>query len=165
MIVPAVALNHLGGLHDTIHIIDTQSPSLLNAFTGTSALSIFSLLAWGLGYFGQPHILVRFMATKTHHEIPKAQFICMSWMNLALYGAIFTGLFSIAFFAQHPLANTETAFLQLAKTLFNPWVAGLLLAAVLSATMSTSSAQLLASASALAEDCYHRFFAPTSQST
>ncbi|ALA24402.1 proline:sodium symporter PutP [Piscirickettsia salmonis] len=160
LIVPAVALHHLGGISTTLHIIDSQSSFLLNAFHGTSALGTFSLLAWGLGYFGQPHILVRFMATKTHKDIPKAQFICMTWMNFALYGAIFTGLFSIAFFAQTPLANPETAFLQLAKTLFNPWVAGILLAAVFSATMSTSSAQLLASASALAEDCYHRFLRP-----
>lgn len=160
LIVPAVTLNHLGGLHEITHIINAHSPFKLNALTDTNLFGILSLLAWGLGYFGQPHILVRFMATKTHRDIPKAQFICMAWMNIALYGAIFTGLFGIAFFAQHPLANTETVFLQLAKTLFNPWIAGLLLAAVLSATMSTSSAQLLASASAFAEDFYHRFFRP-----
>ncbi|NCX93666.1 MAG: sodium/proline symporter PutP [Gammaproteobacteria bacterium] len=156
--VPAVTLYSLHGLHPTLDLIHAQGSYFLDAYHGVTIVGVISLLTWGLGYFGQPHILVRFMAAKSHHEIPKAQFICMTWMVFSLYGAVCTGLFGIAYFAHQPLANPETAFIYLAHNLFNPWVTGFLLAAVLSANMSTSSAQLLASSSAITEDLYHTFF-------
>lgn len=155
--VPVVTLYALHGLHPTLDMIQAQSSDLLNAYHDITFVGVLSLLAWGLGYFGQPHILVRFMATRSHHEVPKAQFICMLWMVVALYGAVFTGLFAIAYFAKTPLSDPETAFLYLAHDLFNPWITGFLLAAVLSTCMSTSSAQLLASSSAITEDLYHTF--------
>ncbi len=161
LVVPAVTLQSLGGLDNTLRIIGSHgSANYFDVFHGTSWIAIISFLAWGLGYFGQPHIIVRFMAIKKHTEAPKAQFICMTWMNIALYGAVFTGLFGMAFFASSPLKDPETGFIHLSTTLFNPWVAGVLLAAVLSATMSTSSAQLLGSSSAFVEDFYHRFIRP-----
>ncbi|MCY4178222.1 MAG: sodium/proline symporter PutP, partial [Endozoicomonadaceae bacterium] len=161
LIIPAVTLHALHGLDNTMDIIrNYTTPGYLDAFSGISTIGILSLLSWGLGYFGQPHILVRFMAMRTHREAPKAQFICMSWMNLSLYGAVFTGLFGMAFFAKSPLKDPETNFIHLSTLLFNPWISGALLAAVLSATMSTSSSQLLASSSAIAEDFYRRFFRP-----
>lgn len=162
LVVPAMTLNSLGGLDNTMRIIGTHADaSYLDAFNGISLVGTVSLLAWGLGYFGQPHIIVRFMAMRKHTDAPKAQFICMTWMNLALYGAVFTGIFGMAFFANNPLKDTETGFIHLSTILFNPWIAGILLAAVLSATMSTSSAQLLGSSSAVVEDFYHRFLRPT----
>ncbi len=160
LVVPITVLYHLGSLQGSLSTITHQSSVYLNAFKGTSFIGVISLFAWGLGYFGQPHILVRFMATKSAKTIPQAQFICMTWMCLALLGAVFTGLLGIAFFAPNGLSNPETVFLVLAESLFNPWIAGLLLAAVLSATMSTASAQLLASSSAVAEDFYHKFIRP-----
>ncbi len=156
--VPAVTLYALHGLHPTLDLIQAQGANFSNAFSDISIVGIISLLAWGLGYFGQPHILVRFMAARNHKTIPQAQFICMTWMILSLFGALFTGFFAIAYFAGSPLANPETAFLYLAKDLFNPWITGVLLAAVLSANMSTTSAQLLSSSSAITEDLYHTFF-------
>ncbi|CAM3468345.1 sodium/proline symporter PutP [Paraphotobacterium marinum] len=157
LVVPAVIFNNLEGYSHIINGIDTKSPELLNPFYNISIASTLSLLAWGLGYFGQPHILVRFMATKNEKVIPQARIICMSWMSLALVGAVLTGIFSIVFFQGTLIKSPETIFIILSKTLFNPWIGGILLAAVLSATMSTASAQLLASSSAVVEDFYHKF--------
>ena len=135
--------------------IDT---SYLNVYSGTTALGIISLVAWGLGYFGQPHILVRFMGIKSMKEIPKARLIGMVWMILSLFGAIFVGFAGIAYFANTPLENSETVFIMFSQVLFNPWVAGFLLAAILSAIMSTVDSQLLVSSSALAQDFYKSIF-------
>jgi len=155
--VPLVTLHALHGVHPALDLIAIQGTHFLDAFSGISFLGVLSLLAWGLGYFGQPHIIVRFMAAKNHRVIPQAQFICMTWMIVSLFGAAFTGFFAIAYFAKMPLSDPETAFLYLAHDLFNPWIAGVLLAAVLSANMSTTSAQLLSSSSAITEDLYHSF--------
>jgi sodium/proline symporter len=162
LIVPCVAFDHLGGLNHTVELLLNKGPGYFNAFNSLTFLSIASLLGWGLGYFGQPHIIVRFMAIRTTKDIPLARLICMAWMVLALYGAIFTGLTGAAYVHAHALTldNPENIFLLLAQALFNPWIAGLLLAAVLSAIMSVSSAMLLSAASSLSEDFYHPFFAP-----
>ncbi|MEG0677842.1 MAG: sodium:proline symporter, partial [Comamonas sp.] len=115
------------------------------------------------GYFGQPHILVRFMAAESLKTIPHARRIGMSWMVLCLGGAVSVGFFGIAFFGSRPdLAvgvngNAETVFLEVAKLLFNPWISGVLLAAVLAAVMSTLSCQLLVCSSALTQDIYKTF--------
>ena len=98
LVVPAVIFNNLEGYSHIINGIDNKSPELLNPFYNISIAGTLSLLAWGLGYFGQPHILVRFMATKNENVIPQARRICMSWMSLALVGAVLTGMFSIVFF-------------------------------------------------------------------
>lgn len=155
LIVPIITMLHVGGWHELITKLAVNGKDYFDAFHGISVIGIFSLLAWGLGYFGQPHILVRFMAAKSSKVIPLARFICMTWMILALYGAIFTGLTGNAYF--HSLTNPETVFILLAQNLFNPWIAGILIAAVLSAIMSTVAAQMLASTSALTEDFYRAF--------
>ncbi|WP_119343951.1 sodium/proline symporter PutP [Facilibium subflavum] len=165
ILVPVVVLYHIGSINTALTDVAQQSPVYLDAFKGTSIIGVLSLFAWGLGYFGQPHILVRFMATKTARSIPQAQFICMTWMCIALLGAVFTGLFGLAYFSSKGLSNPETIFIVLSNTFFNPWIAGVLLAAVLSATMSTASAQLLASSSAVVEDFYHKFFRPKASTT
>lgn len=115
---------------------------------------ILSLLAWGLGYLGQPHILVRFMAAKALPELKTARRVCMSWMFLSLVGAMAIGYYGKIYFAKAPLENPETVFLILSTALVNPWITGVMLAAVLSAIMSTLCAQLLVSSSAFAEDFY-----------
>ncbi|WP_018933672.1 sodium/proline symporter PutP [Gracilibacillus lacisalsi] len=154
IIVPIIAINAAGGWDKVVSQVGSIDPGYLNAFTDTTAIGIISLLAWGLGYFGQPHIITRFMAVKSTKEIPKARFIGMSWMVFALYGSIFTGFAGIAYFADTPLDNAETVFIAFTQELFNPWVAGILLAAILSAIMSTIDSQLLVSSSAVAEDFY-----------
>ena len=154
IVVPVAVVAGAGGWDATVATIGAIDPGRLDAFHGMTVLGIVSLLAWGLGYFGQPHILVRFMAVRSPDEIPKARLVGMSWMILALYGAIFTGFAGSAYFAADPLVNPETVFIALTQALFNPWVAGVLLAAILAAIMSTIDSQLLVSSSALTEDFY-----------
>ena len=139
------------------------TPEKLDIFKGASFVGIISLLAWGLGYFGQPHILVRFMAASSVNTIPSARRISMVWMILCLAGAVAVGFIGIPYFAAHPSgaaavnANAETVFMEITKQLFNPWIAGALLAAILAAVMSTLSCQLLVCSSALTEDIYRKF--------
>lgn len=154
LLVPVVVISITGGWGETVNTVGNIDPSRLDAFHGMTLLGIVSLMAWGLGYFGQPHIIVRFMAIKNSRDMPTARLIGMAWMVLAMFGAIFTGFAGIAYFADQPLENAETVFINLTQVLFNPWVAGVLLAAILSAIMSTIDSQLLVSASALTEDFY-----------
>ncbi len=160
LVTPLFVILALGDMGSAMATIEAQNPANFDMFRGLSFVAIISLLAWGLGYFGQPHILVRFMAADSVKTIPNARRIGMAWMILCLGGAVAVGFFGIAYFAGHPeLAgpvseNGERVFLELVKILFNPWVAGLILSGVLAAVMSTLSAQLLVSSSALTQDFY-----------
>ena len=153
----------VGGLQPHESITQMIAPEKLDMFLDASFVGIVSLMAWGLGYFGQPHILVRFMAAESVGAIPTARRIGMTWMILCLGGSIAVGFIGIPYFMAHlesagPVsANAETVFIEIAKQLFNPWVAGLLLAAILAAVMSTLSCQLLICSSALTEDLYRTF--------
>ncbi|KAA0546350.1 sodium/proline symporter PutP [Bacillus sp. BGMRC 2118] len=158
IIVPIVAFTELGGYSETVRQVGELDPMYLDAFSGMTAIGIISLLAWGLGYFGQPHIITRFMAIKSVKDVPKARFIGMTWMVFGLFGAIFTGFAGIAYFSGNSLPDGEQVFIQFADVLFNPWVSGILLAAILAAIMSTIDSQLLVSSSAVAEDIYRAVF-------
>jgi sodium/proline symporter len=166
LIAPVVVIAASGGVDASLAAIEQVDPARLNWFEGTSAIGIVSLLAWGLGYVGQPHILARFMAAESYAAIAPARRIGMTWMFLCLAGAMLVGFFAIAWYAAHPEqaaavnANPERVFLLIAQQLFNPWIAGLLLAAVLAAIMSTLSCQLLVCSSALTEDFYKAFLRP-----
>tara|TARA_R110000868_G_scaffold380784_1_gene646926 strand:+ start:97670 stop:99148 length:1479 start_codon:yes stop_codon:yes gene_type:complete len=160
VIVPVVAITHMGGVHATMSHLTTLPHHYFDVFSGTSAILIFSYLAWGLGYSGQPHIVVRFMAARSSREIPIAQLICMAWMIFALYLAVMTGFAGKAYFMPNMLAHPETVLIELTKSLLNPWLGGVVIAGALSAAMSATSAQLLASASAAAEDFYHMIRGP-----
>lgn len=133
---------------------------------GTSFLAVVSAAAWGLGYFGQPHILARFMAAENVKTLVKARRISMTWMILCLAGAVLVGYYGIAYFQGHPehvaqlQGNPERVFMVLSTILFNPWIAGAILSAILAAIMSTLSAQLLVCSSALTEDFYKGFLRP-----
>jgi sodium/proline symporter len=137
----------------------------LNVYHEMTLIGILSLLAWGLGYFGQPHILARFMAIDSPKSVPKAQMIGIGWMVFALFGAVFVGFTGIAYFADSPLPDPEFVFLVMVRELFNPWLAGILLAAILSAVMSTVDSQLLVCSSAIAEDFYKGLFRPDRPNT
>ncbi|WLD93750.1 sodium/proline symporter PutP [Alkalihalobacillus sp. AL-G] len=156
IVVPIVAMQKLGGWSSTVNQVGSMDASYVDIMSGLGILAIISSLAWGLGYFGQPHILVRFMGIRSSKDIPKARLIGMGWMVISLFGAIFTGFAAIAYFADNPLQGpeAETAFILFSQVLFDPWVAGILLAAILAAIMSTVDSQLLVSSSALAEDFY-----------
>lgn len=163
ILAPLMVIYADGGVGVSAAIIDTARSGAFDMFQGQTVVAVISLLAWGLGYFGQPHILVRFMAAESVQTIPNARRIGMTWMVLCLGGAVAVGFFGIAFFNGRPdlaggvNANAETVFLEVAKLLFNPWISGVLLAAVLAAVMSTLSCQLLVCSSALTQDIYKTF--------
>ncbi|EAL3919493.1 sodium/proline symporter PutP [Campylobacter upsaliensis] len=160
IIVPLVMLSNLGGYEAAISIVQEIKPQNLSMGEGVSALAIISALAWGLGYFGQPHILVRFMSIRSTKEIPTATFVGISWMVISLIGACFIGILGIAYVHKFNLTlqDPEKIFIVMSQLLFNPWIAGILLSAILAAIMSTASSQLLVSSSTLAEDFYRRIF-------
>lgn len=160
ILVPAVTILHTGGFGETFSTVHSIDPQLLNLFKGAELVGVISLFAWGLGYFGQPHIIVRFMAISSVKEIKKARRIGMGWMIFSVAGAMFTGLVGIAFFSKQgiKLTDPETVFIELGKILFHPIITGFLLAAILAAVMSTISSQLLVTSSSLTEDIYKTFF-------
>ncbi|MFN7386055.1 MAG: sodium/proline symporter PutP [Lysobacteraceae bacterium] len=168
LLVPVVVVLDSGGLAASLALVEEVDPAKLDPFNGGAlgVVGIVSLLAWGLGYVGQPHILARFMAASSLRAIPAARRIGMAWMILCLGGAMAVGFFANAYFAQHPeqlgpvAQNPERVFIQLSTLLFNPWIAGVLLSAILAAIMSTLSCQLLVCSSALTEDFYKGFVRP-----
>jgi SSS family solute:Na+ symporter/sodium/proline symporter len=159
VLVPIVAINEVGGISEVQRSVSNINPELLNIFSGVSLISIISAMAWGLGYFGQPHIIVRFMAIRSVKDMPTARRIGMSWMIVTIIGAMATGFTGVAYVAKTgiKLDDPETIFILLSQVLFNPLIAGFLLAAILAAIMSTISSQLLVTSSSLTEDFYKTF--------
>jgi sodium/proline symporter len=163
ILAPVMVLVATGGMDSTFAAIELQDATNFDMFKGATFVGVISLMAWGLGYFGQPHILARFMAADSVKSIPAARRISMTWMILCLGGAVAVGFFGIAYFSANPelagpvTENPERVFIELSKLLFNPWIAGILLSAILAAVMSTLSCQLLVCSSALTEDFYKAF--------
>ena len=137
----------------------TIDPHYLSLFDGLTFFGFLSAITWGLGYFGQPHIIVRFMAVRSVDEVAKARNIGMGWMAISVLGAIGLGIFGRAYIERNgiAIADPETIFIVLAELLFHPLVTGFLYAALLAAIMSTISSQLLVSSSSLTEDFYRLF--------
>ncbi len=171
ILTPIVVMLGTGGAESSFLAIEAVDASNFDMLKGASFIGVVSLMAWGLGYFGQPHILARFMAADSVKSIPKARRISMTWMILCLGGAVAVGFFGIAYFSVHPevggavAENPERVFIELAKVLFNPWIAGVLLSAILAAVMSTLSCQLLVCSSALTEDFYKAFLRKNASQT
>ena len=158
VVVPVLTYHRAGGI-DAISeamVLKNISPALLpEARTLPMALCmIVSSMAWGLGYFGQPHILVRFMSIKSVEKLGKSMTIAIVWVLLSLSGAVFVGFIGIAMYDNLSGGQEEKVFIYMIRDLFNPWFGGILLAAIFSAIMSTIDSQLLVSSSALSEDFY-----------
>lgn len=163
LIVPVWAIQHQGGWEATEAAMSAKGSGFLDMFTsgdGTAlgVLGIVSSLAWGLGYFGQPHILARFKAIRSEDDIPTARRIAVGWSALGLLGALLVGFAAVGFEFPEPLEDGERAFIMLVDVLFHPVISGILLAAILAAIMSTADSQLLVSSSALTEDFYKALF-------
>jgi len=161
VLMPAVVLwggqgNGFGQMETTLTSID---PNFLSLSHGLTAIGWLSAVTWGLGYFGQPHIIVRFMAVRSVKDVAVARNIGMGWMLVSLIGAIGVGLAGRAYAQRNGLVldDPETIFILLADLLFHPLITGFLLAALLAAIMSTISSQLLVSSSSLTEDFYRLF--------
>ena len=163
VVAPTVVLYELSGIENTLSIIHSADPILTDWSEGMTLIGFLSLQAWGLGYFGQPHILVRFMAIENPSDIHSARRIAMSWMIISLLGAMITGIAGIAYFQSRPdeyaqlATNSEAVFILLTQVVFNPWIAGFLLAAILAAIMSTIDSQLLICSATITEDFYKKF--------
>lgn len=159
-LVPYFTIKNLGGFQKALEQYQTLGRNLLNPLISSNnsfigIIPMASLMAWGLGYFGQPHILVRFMAISSKDKVKKARSIALTWSVISLSCAILVGIVG-AIYLSTPLTgnSSETVFIKLIQSLFNPIVAGFLLAAILAAIMSTADSQLLVTSSALTEDLY-----------
>jgi sodium/proline symporter len=157
LVVPYVALKDLGGVQATLDLIKDIDAKRLSPLTEFNWLLFINLISWGLGYFGQPHILVRFMAVSSAKDIPIARRICVSWMSFAMVGAVLTGLVGSAYFVSKDI-HPESIFILFSQALFSPWISGILLAAIISSIMCAIDSQMIASSSAVTEDLYHRMF-------
>lgn len=170
LIVPISAMQ--GGFEQLTIDLAAINPELLTLWHGIdgqplSWIAIVSLLAWGLGYFGQPHILARFQATRTNKDLTTARRIAVVWTAVSMFGAILVGLTGLLYVDGHlagQLADGEKIFMLLVNAIFHPVIAGILLAAILAAIMSTADSQLLVSSSALAEDFYKQLLRPKASS-
>lgn len=161
--VPVAATIALGGPMPTLDILSKEGSDFFSFFpdsTGVSALlvMIVSSLGWGLGYFGQPHILVKFMAIGDPKELKKSTRIAMTWVLLSLSFAIAIGVVGKAYLST-PLenANAERVFILMAESLSAPFITGIIWSAILAAIMSTSSSQLLVTSSAVSRDLFQAF--------
>lgn len=163
VLVPVVAISQVGGPDAMVEQIALIAPERLQFFPESWSLfaiiGLVSTLSWGLGYFGQPHIIVRFMAVRSLKDVAMMRRIGMSWMAVTVIGAVATGASGLAYASANNITveDSETIFIILSQILFHPYIAGFLLAAILAAIMSTISSQLLVSSSSLTEDFYKAF--------
>ncbi len=160
MIVPIVAFFHLDSISSGVSLCSFQEmgSALFPDFSFLSLFAIFSLSAgWGLGYFGQPHILTKFMAIKDVTELRKSKYLGMAWQILALGSAAAVGFIGVAFFPDG-LAKPELVFVEMTKTLFFPFLTALIICGVFAANMSTMDAQTIVCATVLSEDFYKRIW-------
>jgi sodium/proline symporter len=160
LFVPLFLLGHVGGWDGIAQAVTAKKLSLsfFPDFSEKSLLAILGMTAgWGLGYFGQPHIVTKFMGIRSVREIGKSKWIGMSWMLLSLFAATLVGLVGIAYFPEG-LNNPELVFVSLVHDTFSPFFIGLILCAVIAATVNAMGSQVLVLSSSLTEDFYKRIF-------
>ncbi len=165
LLVPAASIVTLGGFGASQAAIAAINPEMLNPFSDLSGgalswMAVVSSLAWGFGYFGQPHILSRFMAIEKADEIKKSRTVAMIWVIISLFCAVIVGMLGRAIMPGLEGASVEKVFMLMVQSMFNPWIAGIMLAAILAAIMSTADSQLLVTASAISQDIYRPFIKP-----
>jgi len=156
IVVPALAYIDAGGTETIRETMTDIQKSLIPQGDKFPLLMIISMTAWGLGYFGQPHILARFMSVKSVGKLTESMTIAIVWVFFSLAGAVIIGLVGIAMFDNLAEGEEEKVFIYMIDKVMHPWLAGIMLAAILSAIMSTIDSQLLVSSSALTEDFYQK---------
>ena len=157
VLVPLFGLLKLGSIAPIIAAAQSKGISLSLFSTPKETLSaIFLAASWGLGYFGQPHILVNFMGIDDPKNIKFARAIGISWQIIVLTASAAIGLVGIGFFT-YGLPNSELVFIEMTQSLFHPFFAGLILCAVFAATLSTMDSLILVAGSSIAEDIYKKF--------
>ena len=164
--VPLFILPKVGGwqgVSRAFHLRDLSFSLLPNGSNHSIYFLLTLFLSWGLGYFGQPHIVTKFMGIKNHTYLRKAMAVGLTWQCIALSGGILIGIVGVPFFT-HGLANPEYVFITMVKDAFPPMIAAFIFCAVLAATLSTMDSQLLVLASSLTEDFYKRICRKTATS-
>lgn len=156
--IPIFLLLQLGGMAPVMSAVQAKhlSSTFFPDFSAYTFMQIiFATAGWGLGYFGQPHIITKFMGIRKVEEMSKAKYLGMSWQIIALTAATLIGLLGIYFFP-NGLDNTERVTINIVKEYFTPIFSGLVLCAIMAATTNVMSAQILVVASNLSEDFYKR---------
>lgn len=159
IITTAVILIVLGGPAAANAQVSVYGAQFLNPFvddgTGFGVKDIVSSLAWGLGYFGMPHILVRFMGVRKSSDIKLSRRIAMIWVTMAFIAALLIGSLAKVYLKTPLAAGTqETVIIETLKQMYPAFIGGIFLCAILAAAMSTADSQLLVAASAFSEDIY-----------
>jgi sodium/proline symporter len=157
ILVPVYTIMHVGGLQSALTIIGDKDPAFLFWQPTNWITTIISMCSWGIGYFGQPHILINFMSIDKPENMRKAKYVGISWQILALSSAVFVAIAGKAYFSTE-LINQEMIFINLVQSLFSPFFAGFILCAILAATISTINTQSLVSGSLLAHDLIQPLF-------
>ena len=162
IITTIIGAASLGGPGEAIERVNALGANFLNPFVGEGfgTMDIISALGWGLGYFGMPHILVRFMGLRSNKEVRTSCTIAMVWVVIAFIGALLVGAFGRVYLAPLDLAATgaqETVLIETLLKMFPGFIAGIFLCAILAAAMSTADSQLLVAASAFSRDIYTVF--------
>jgi len=160
LFVPLYILQGLGGFSEMVQTLRVQNLplTLFPNLSGATVLKIlFISLGWGLGYFGQPHIITKFMAIRSVDEISKSKRVGMGWMVCSLGAATLVGLVGVCFFPAG-LSNPETVFIAMVQATFSPFFIGLILCAILAAIINVMGSQMLVLTSILSEDFYRKIF-------
>jgi len=155
--VPLYTLIYMGGIQPILAAASARHISLSLFPEGKSIVSaLFLAASWGLGYFGQPHILVNFMGIDDPDKTKQATYVGMIWQVIVLTASASIGLVGMGFYPEG-LANTELLFVDLTQTLFLPLITGFALCAILAATLSTMDSHILVSGATTAQDLYPFF--------
>lgn len=152
IVVPCIAFMQIGGIDDIL--ATAHAAQIPMSFLPENAAEVlYPLFGWGLGYFGMPHIITKFMGIDDPTQLTKSKYLGISWEILAFAAAACVGLIGIAYF-KNGIDDPQLVFVRMAQQLFHPFPAGLLLCGVMAATISTMDSQILVSASVIAEDLY-----------
>jgi len=158
VISTAIAVFAIGGTSQAVNVFQNFKEVAGTELQSFNGMGILSALAWGLGYFGMPHIIVRFMGIRSNGEIKKARRIGIIWMVVSYIGAILIGTLGTLYLKNHGITlesgAAETVFSATMQQMYPAFIAGIFLCAILAASMSTADSQLLAASSAVSQDIY-----------
>ncbi|MCF7806832.1 MAG: sodium/proline symporter [Simkaniaceae bacterium] len=164
--VPIIATFGLGGMDDVIQQLNTRHffDGLIPSHSIIGYLSVlFLMMSWGLGYFGQPHIITKFMGIKDVKKIRYSKYVGMTWQVLIMTSATLIGMVAIVFF-KDGIANKQLIFVEMTRSIFTPFAATFILCAIIGATLTHADSQILVLASSLTEDLYKRILRKTASS-
>ncbi len=159
VLVPVIAFTKIGNWNQIITLAHQKEISLsllANTNVDDLIMTISLILGWGLGYFGMPHVITKFMGIKNVSEMHKSKWLGMSWQLTTLTAAALVGLIGIAYFPQG-IEKPEMVFVEMVKDLFHPFLTGFILCAIIAANMSTMDSQILVCGSIISEDLYKHF--------